>query len=271
MSERQWRLIDSSDCDGYYNMALDEAISESVIAGLAPTTLRFYGWKTKTVSLGAFQRVEDIDIVFCNEHHIPIVRRPTGGRAILHFRELTYSISSANLDIFSKDIKGSYILISRIFIDALNHLGVETEFSDRRLKGRDLIKSPLCFNAVSVGEITFQGKKLIGSAQKRWTNGFLQQGSIPLVNDYKTIDKVFSGVDAYAFTDIQSINPSITIDNLKDCITESFERCFQVSLCLCQPLEAEHQRALQLVEVKYQTHEWTHQRVGNYERKRGET
>lgn len=252
-------------------MALDEAIAETVIKGIVPTTLRFYEWNTKTLSLGAFQRIQDVDVTYCIENQIPIVRRPTGGRAILHCNELTYSISSINTDKFSRDIKNTYLLISSVFVDALISLGIDVEFSDRRAKGSELTRSPLCFNAVSIGEITYKDKKLIGSAQKRWINGFLQQGSIPFEVDYKTMNKVFYGINVFQFTDMKTINPDIKIGNLKEKIIKGMERYFQVSLCLSAPLEIERQRALELIELKYQTHQWTYQRGGNDDRKRDET
>ncbi|MCX8026496.1 MAG: lipoate--protein ligase family protein [Thermodesulfovibrionales bacterium] len=267
----RWRLIDSGDRDCYYNMALDEAIAESVIKGLAPITLRFYGWQKQAVSIGAFQRIQDINTNYCVEQQIPIVRRPTGGRAILHGNELTYSLSATSDGIFSSNVKDSYILISRVFVSAFHNLDMGVEFSQKKASGRDLTRSPLCFNSVSIGEITYRGKKLVGSAQKRWRNGFLQQGSIPFEIDYDTIKTIFLGEDAYQFSDVKSIKTDITIEQLKDRIIDEFERYFQVCLYLAEPLEFEHQRALELVALKYQTHQWNFQKVRSCDGKRDET
>jgi lipoate-protein ligase A len=90
----EWRLIDSGPGDAFYNMALDEAIATGVRKGAAAPTLRLYGWDRPSLTLGCFQKTADINIEYCRSHDIPVVRRPTGGRAILHGDELTYSLSA---------------------------------------------------------------------------------------------------------------------------------------------------------------------------------
>lgn len=97
-----WRLIDSGPCDASYNMALDEAIAVFVRRGRSCPALRLYGWETPSVSLGSFQKLDDIDEEYCSHENIPVVRRPTGGRAVLHGDELTYSFSSKNEGRFSR-------------------------------------------------------------------------------------------------------------------------------------------------------------------------
>jgi lipoate-protein ligase A len=92
MTDR-WRFIDTGLCTASYNMALDEAIATAVKRGNSPPTLRLYGWDRPSVSVGYFQNVCDIDSDYCIKKGIPIVRRPTGGRAILHDGEITYSFS----------------------------------------------------------------------------------------------------------------------------------------------------------------------------------
>jgi len=108
-----WRFIDTGPCSAAYNMALDEAIAIVVRKDNAPPTLRLYGWDMLSVSIGCFQKISDVDIAYCIEKHIPVVRRPTGGRAILHSNEITYSFSVKTTHrLFSKGLLDSYKKIS---------------------------------------------------------------------------------------------------------------------------------------------------------------
>jgi len=98
-----WRFIDSGNCEASFNMAIDEAIAISVRKGDVPPTLRLYGWDVPSVSIGCFQKIRDINVEYCGEKNIPIVRRPTGGRAILHYQDITYSFSTkTDFGLFSK-------------------------------------------------------------------------------------------------------------------------------------------------------------------------
>ncbi|MCX8069164.1 MAG: lipoate--protein ligase family protein [Thermodesulfovibrionales bacterium] len=253
-----WRFIDSGNCDAYFNMALDEAIALSVIDNKQPPTLRLYGWERTSVSLGAFQKYSDINIDYCNSQNIPIVRRPTGGRAILHDNELTYSFSSKNEGFFNQGLMGSYRIISEAFIRAFFRLGIDVHMRDRRTSGKELIKSPLCFNSVSLGEISFQGKKLIGSAQKRWRDGFLQQGSIPFIIDYDKSAIVFkqSRDTISEFAEVSKIDSSLSINSLKEAIVKGFEEYFEVDFEYQSPSPMELELTLSLLEGKYLQPQW---------------
>jgi lipoate-protein ligase A len=186
-----WRLIDSGPCDAPYNMALDEAIAAAVRNGHSPPTLRFYGWCQPSVSLGAFQKITDIDTGYCAANDVQVVRRPTGGRGILHGEELTYSFSAKNEGLFSQGLLDAYRKISAAFSLGLQRLGLSVKMENRRGRRSNLERSPLCFQSTSYGEITINGKKLIGSAQKRWGDGFLQQGSMPYTVDFTALAAVF--------------------------------------------------------------------------------
>ena len=190
--DTEWRLIDSGPCDAFYNMALDEAIATGVRRGSAPTTLRLYGWDRPALTLGCFQKASDINIEYCQSKDIPVVRRPTGGRAILHGDELTYSFS-ANTDRgpFSDGLLDSYRRIGIAFSIAFRKIGVKAEPKKEREKGRVLSRSPLCFQSSSFGEILADNKKLVGSAQKRWNDGLLQQGSIPYLSHEEKLEGIF--------------------------------------------------------------------------------
>lgn len=167
-----WRLILDPDLEGPENMAQDEAILSAVDSGLGLPTLRIYGWAAPTISIGFAQ-----DPSRLLGHGLPIVRRVTGGRAVLHDNELTYSIVvPSSHPLFLEGITGAYSAISACISRALNDIGIKASFS-RGTKDRSERKDG-CFFSASRHEILVDGKKLVGSSQRRFRNAFLQHGSI---------------------------------------------------------------------------------------------
>ncbi len=263
--ESTWRYIDTGLSDASCNMAVDEAIAEMALKGRVPPTLRFYGWAVPSVSLGCFQKTEDIDRAYCEYRGIPIVRRPTGGRAILHGREVTYSFASRNaLPCFSEGLLSTYGHLSRAFYTALKTLGIDVEMKKRREKGRILAGSALCFQSVSYGELSINKRKVIGSAQKRWKEGFLQQGSIQMVTDSELMERVFRNADAekisLTMTGLTDHLPTLSPDELKRAILKAFEEIFEVTLLPMELTEEEKILALRFQRQKYQSPEWTFSR-----------
>ncbi|HLF86426.1 MAG TPA: biotin/lipoate A/B protein ligase family protein [Nitrospiria bacterium] len=179
---RCWRLIDTGKGDPYMNMAIDEAIvTSSRTSGLNPV-MRFYQWERPALTIGYFQDFSDVvGMNLCTEEKIPIVRRITGGRSLLHQYELTYSIiSPTGSPLFPNTIRGAYLVIARGLSAGLKILGVGNEiFQPGSKEGiRKIPRSHSCFSSTSIHEITVSGRKIIGSAQRRWSDIFLQQGSI---------------------------------------------------------------------------------------------
>jgi lipoate-protein ligase A len=258
-----WRLIDSGRCDAAYNMALDEAIAISVRNGKSPPVLRIYGWKCPSVSLGSFQNIDDIDLKYCSENNIAVVRRPTGGRGILHGDELTYSFCARNEGEFSRGLLETYRLLSSAFQSAMETAGLKVSIKTGRESGRNLARSPLCFKSTSFGEISFNGKKLIGSAQKRWHDGFLQQGSMPYSIDNEKISLVFkisaltSRYRKQEITGLRELIAKFDPKSLKEAIKLSFERIFNITLVDSLPFRQEHETALVLMKEKYLNPLWT--------------
>ena len=160
-----WRFFDSGPGSATFNMALDEAIAALIRKDDVPPTLRLYGWKTPSVSIGCFQKISDVDIGYCTEKKIPFVRRPTGGRAIFHNHEITYSFSvKTKSGLFSKGLFDSYEKISTALGLALSKMGFLPELKLLREARRSSppdhrLKSPLCFNSVSYGEIFSKKQK----------------------------------------------------------------------------------------------------------------
>lgn len=183
---RQWRLIYDPPASGAYNMAVDEAILTTVSSGTSTPTLRVYAWEPLCLSLGYGQRASDADFERIAAQSWGMVRRPTGGRAILHGDELTYSVSlPAGDELAQGDVVESYRRISEALITALQLLGLSPA-SEKQAKGNRSV-GPVCFEVPSHYEITAGGKKLIGSAQVRRKIGILQHGTLPLYGDITRI------------------------------------------------------------------------------------
>ncbi|MCR4421746.1 MAG: lipoate--protein ligase family protein [Exilispira sp.] len=191
MIKNKWRLIIHGENDPFYNMAVDEAIAKMTGENPEFPTLRFYRWNPATLSLGYFQKFKtEIDYEFCKINNIGIVRRITGGRAVLHDDEITYSVCiPANNPIYEKNLIESYKLIAEALAEGLALLNLNPQFNYKKLP--DIHSSSACFDAPSLYEITVNGKKIIGSAQKRFQNVFLQHGSIPFTIDSEKLFNCF--------------------------------------------------------------------------------
>jgi lipoate-protein ligase A len=176
-------------------MAVDEAIAMRSARGDSPPTLRFYQWRPAAVSLGRHQPVEDIDLARAQARGWDLVRRPTGGRAILHIDELTYSIAGpADEPRLQGPVLDVYNRISHGLLLGLRRLGVAAEKAPASQRaGRDV--SPACFEVPSAYEISVGEQKLIGSAQRRAGGYVLQHGSLPLSGEITRL------VDVMAFED----------------------------------------------------------------------
>ena len=168
MSTPPWRLvIEESPRSGAANMAVDEAIAAAAAAGTVPPTLRFYRWHLPTVSLGRHQKLADVDEAQIAARGYDLVRRTTGGRAILHTDELTYSVAGPIEEPhMAGGVMDAYLRFSNGLLSGLEALGLVAETASGRTRAaRDL--SAACFEAPSAYEITAGGLKLMGSAQSR--------------------------------------------------------------------------------------------------------
>jgi lipoyl(octanoyl) transferase len=194
-SRPRWRLLDTGPADGFTNMAVDEAMLEVFAAGGAPTTVRFYSWSPPALSLGYAQSIAcEIDLRQCTSLGIDVVRRPTGGRAVLHDHEVTYSlVISANDPRVTSGILAAYLTISQALIRGLSYLGITAELLPLR-RGVSLPSaqaSPACFAMPSSYEVAVAGRKIIGSAQRRAHGVIMQHGSIPLSWNLERMRAVF--------------------------------------------------------------------------------
>jgi len=190
-----WRLLLTGPGSAAWNMALDESLLRLAADG-GPHTIRFYSWDVPSLSIGSFQRVSDLDTDELHRRSIPLVRRPTGGRAVLHDSEITYSVAAPiPSPHFPSDLMGSYKKIGECFLAGLRRLGLDARLvpvDRKRARSSGYQHNPLCFSSPSWHEVLVGGKKLIGSAQRRLKGSFLQQGSIIIDRDVEGLASLLS-------------------------------------------------------------------------------
>ncbi len=188
-----WRLSEDGPGNGVINMATDRAILTACGEGKAPPTLRIYGWQQPTVTTGYSQNsVRDLDINRCRSLGIPIVFRPTGGRALLHDKELTYSlVAPIPHTRFPSNLRDAFRVVSQALLLALDNMGIQNAAMADTRKVSVNGRSPSCFSSLNHCEITVNNKKLIGSAQRRKSGSFLQHGSLWMDCDRELMNSLF--------------------------------------------------------------------------------
>lgn len=264
-----WRLIEHPPAKGAWNMAVDEAILESVYNGASPPTLRLYAWQPACLSLGHAQRLSEANIEILDQQGWDLVRRPTGGRAILHVDELTYSVIAHQSEPRVRGgVLESYLRLSKALLEALQKLGLSPEANENKSNNKPPEPNPVCFEVPSNYEITVNGKKLIGSAQARRKEGILQHGALPLYGDLTRIITAlrFKDADAQADAKTRLLDHATTVERELGQIinwetaSQAFQGAFQSVLNLdLEPgklTETETQQAQQLVSEKYAHPSW---------------
>jgi lipoate-protein ligase A len=189
----EWRLLLHGPANGPWNMAVDEAVARAVGDGLAPATLRFYEWSPPTVSLGYLQHAPGgVDLVACRRQGFGLVRRITGVRAVLHADELTYSVAVPLQGPWrSLSVSDAFARISSGLIAGLKHLGVEATLGESRARTGGGPESGACFLLHRMPAILVGGRKLLGSAMRRWDRSLLQHGSLLLDFDPLLHQQIF--------------------------------------------------------------------------------
>ncbi len=268
-----WRIIDNGPADPAINMAVDEAISLACRQGQSPTTLRFYTWRPASLSIGYFQNASaEIDIERCKAQGYGFVRRPTGGKSVLHDQELTYSVvARADNPLFPKDLHSSFMVIAQALILGLDYLGIEGQVfgstsPQRRTRSSEV--SPSCFASAMGFEIGVDGKKLVGSAQRRWRDGFLQHGSILCRFDPGQLFNLLKFYDegertralaktAKTVTSLSSIlQDQPDIHHIKEGLIQGFEEALKIRLMPSQLTPFEWDMVQSLARKKYGTDAW---------------
>ena len=179
----EWRIIESGPGSAAWNMALDEAIFSSVIDKEAPPTIRVYTWDCPSISLGRFQqarRVLNTDI--CTDNRISVVQRITGGKAVLHGHDITICVCApSHIMGTARGVVGSHLALTTGYVQGLTKLGIETYASETADREHLVGPHANCFAASAAGDIsTHDGQKLIGGAQYRRADCFMEQTSIPI-------------------------------------------------------------------------------------------
>jgi lipoyl(octanoyl) transferase len=268
-----WRLLITPAAHGVWNMAADDSILEHIERGESNATLRLYAWEPACLSLGHAQPFGDIDVDRLHARGWDMVRRPTGGRAILHTDELTYSvIGPADDPRLAGSVLESYNRLACALLWAVRSLGLDARSNPPSMElpgGRKHNSAnPVCFEVPSAYEITVGGKKLIGSAQARRKEGVLQHGSLPLVGDLTRITQalVFAD-DAARFeaaqrllsraTTVESVlGRVVTWGEAVRAFTRGFENELALHLEAGELSESEQRRAAELVDQKYGHASW---------------
>lgn len=286
-----WRLIKDNYHTGFMNMAIDEAIMIAHRQDLVPPTIRFYQWHPPAVSLGYFQDLEkEINIEVCKKLGIDIVRRPTGGRAVLHDQELTYSfVIREDHPLVNESILETYKKISQGIIKGLLYFGIEAELVPLREKltensfGEDkdfekklLNIKAICFSSPSHYEVQVKGKKIVGSAQVRKGGIVLQHGSLLIKLDKEKLFSIFnfpspsvrerlkSRFNATSLEEI--LKREISFSELIMTLPKGFEEEMGIKLVEDKLSKEEEVIAQKLLENKYSTNIWNYQRKESRER-----
>lgn len=262
-----WRFLDCGAAPGAWNMAVDEAMAIEATQGVATPTLRVFAWQPPCISLGYHQRVEEIDLERCLADGVELVRRPTGGRAILHHEELTYSVViPASSPWFGEEVAQTYELISLALVEGLKSLGVAARFERAQQTQVDYRRGEFsvpCFSSSVRNEVLWQGRKLVGSAQRRYEGGVLQHGSILLGSAHLRLVDYLAGLDVqeraryreYLRQRTAAVNQiagrEVSFAEVAEALAKGFARVFDVSFHSGELTEREKARARELL-AKYQ-------------------
>ena len=267
-----WRLIITPPARGAWNMALDEAILEHTGRGASLPTLRLYAWNPACLSLGYAQPFADIDSARLNERGWEVVRRATGGRAILHTDELTYSVIAPNDEPHvAGSVLESYNRLAQALLLGVQSLDVPVEMKELvgHVSNVTNTINPVCFEVPSTYEITVNGKKLIGSAQARKKEGVLQHGSLPLTGDLSRICQalVFENeaarqeatkrLLARATTVESALGRAVSWETAAQAFIRAFEEKLGIRFKEGELSASESKRTDELVKEKYDHPSWT--------------
>ena len=264
-----WRLLLTPEAPGAWNMAVDEAILEAATHREVLPTLRLYAWNPPCLSLGYAQPISDVDESRLEKFDWDLVRRPTGGRAILHTDELTYSVCGPEDEpVLAGDILSSYKRLSSAILAAIEQIGISVQALPQKKNANSKSPEPVCFEVPSNYEITADGKKLVGSAQARRQGGVLQHGTLPLYGDLTRIVQVLSFPSqtsreqaeerllSRAATLHTALGEIVSWKQAADSFIQAFQNTLDLELAPGQLTEDERTRAEQLVDKKYGNPAW---------------
>ncbi|MCA0985995.1 lipoate--protein ligase family protein [Guptibacillus algicola] len=275
---KQWAFINSGNRSPAYNMALDEALLKWHSEGEIPPVIRFYGWDPATLSVGYFQQVDrDIDLSAVEKYNLGFVRRPTGGRAVLHDKEVTYSvIVNEDYPNMPKTVTEAYRVISEGLRIGFVELGLDAYFAiPQSEEEKAELRSPrsgVCFDSPSYYELVVEGRKVAGSAQTRQKGVILQHGSILLDIDE---DKLF---DCFKFKNdrirermqrgfrkkavaINALRSNrVSIEEAIQAFYHGFEEGLGIELVPFELTQEQETYVNELAEERYMSEEWNYKK-----------
>jgi lipoate-protein ligase A len=270
MQATPYRFINTGVQDAALNMAIDEAVLLHYLRGDAPPTLRVFRWSQPAISLGRFQSVErEIELERCEQQQIALVRRPTGGRAVYHRDEFTYSIVIGKRDQVPSGVVAAYAYLAQGLLAALASLGIRAEISDERVNKHP---SAACFASSTQADLTAGGFKLVGSAQVWKEDALLQQGSLPLDDRAAEFFALLRFPNEEArqqaltlyqtkTTPLHSFIATVSWDEVADAFQQGFSAFLQQDFVPGELSTSEWKLARQLVAEKYHTLAWRKERV----------
>ena len=270
MQTAAYRFINTGIQDAALNMAIDEAILTHHLRGEVPPTLRVFKWTQTAISLGRFQSIErEIELEACQRLGVALVRRPTGGRAVYHKDEFTYSIVIGKHDGVPCGIVAAYAYLSQGLLAALRLLGVQAEISDERVSKHP---SAACFASSTQADLTSGGFKLVGSAQVWKDDALLQQGSLPLEDQAGEFFQLLrfpseqarqEALEQYRekTSPLHNFALQANWEEVAQAFQSGFRSFLQKDFIATELSQSEWDMARQLVQVKYSKLEWRKDRI----------
>jgi lipoate-protein ligase A len=270
MQTAPYRFLHTDVQDAALNMAIDEAILTHHIRGEVPPTLRVFRWSQPSISLGRFQNIErEIELAECQRRGVALVRRPTGGRAVYHRDEFTYSIVIGKRDGAPSGVVAAYAYLAQGLLAALQTLGIQAELSDERVHKQP---SAACFASSTQADLTSGGYKLVGSAQVWKDESLLQQGSLPLDDRAAEFFAMLrfpsqaardEALAAYSqkTTPLHTFAPTVSWDDVAQAFQSGFSSALDNPFLPATLSESEWALARQLVEEKYSKLTWRKEKV----------
>lgn len=253
-------------------MALDEALLNSVESAASLPILRLYRWQPYTVTLGYFQKGRDVvNLDACRKLGFDVVRRITGGRAVLHADEVTYAVIAPEADtVFPGGIAANYHVIARVLQQTLAACGLQTTITSGRhaVPQDDAVQRSACFTAPALSELVYSGCKMTGSAQKRFSRAFLQHGSIPVEVDLDALCRALYAGDEDGLQRSRQrlqnkvgwlnrfLPQSTTVEKVESALISQFAESLGIDFIADEPTAAEHEAASRLMQEKYGNREW---------------
>lgn len=265
--QETWHILNSNYNDAAMNMAIDEGLLHFHAEGSIRPTIRFYGWEKPSLTIGHFQKIDKaINLAGVQQHQCDFVRRLTGGSAVLHDDEITYSIVvKEDHPKIPRSINEAYYVLAQGLLEGYKLLGIEAAFAEQAQTND---RTAVCFEQPAIYEMLVDGKKISGNAQTRKKGVLLQHGSVPMSFD---LDMLF---DLFAFpservkerqktafkqkaTSINDItNKTHTYDMLYDAFLQGFEKSLNIKTTPLQLTEAQWEYIHHLADTKYRTDEW---------------